>query len=227
MAFHDVNSGDWFYKDVNDLVAKGIINGYPDGTFKPNSNVAVDEFIKMFVISVDSKLDYGKNDGYWATPYINKAKELKIVKDDDFDSYKRPINRAEMAMIAVRSLPDTKFAINLDKYSTIIKDFNETQDKFKDYVLKAYTKGIMAGDDYIMVKPNDNAKRSEASAIIMRALYKDRRQAPYQFKGNTYKFYYDGIKIKVNQKEMMWLSPDERPYYDADGGIQVHAKKFM
>ena len=30
----DVKETDWFYKVLNEVVERGIIDGYPDGTFK-------------------------------------------------------------------------------------------------------------------------------------------------------------------------------------------------
>ncbi len=37
--FTDVNSGDWFFKDVSSAMEKGYCSGFPDGTFRPNASV--------------------------------------------------------------------------------------------------------------------------------------------------------------------------------------------
>lgn len=38
-AFSDVTPDDWSYKAVSQLADEGVINGYPDGTFKGNKNI--------------------------------------------------------------------------------------------------------------------------------------------------------------------------------------------
>lgn len=43
----DVNSNDWYYKPIYYLASKGLMNGYQDGTFKPNNYITRAEFIKL------------------------------------------------------------------------------------------------------------------------------------------------------------------------------------
>lgn len=42
-VFSDVKKGDWFYEEVHSAVALGIIEGYPDGTFKPRASISRQE----------------------------------------------------------------------------------------------------------------------------------------------------------------------------------------
>ncbi|HBV67256.1 MAG TPA: hypothetical protein DEF04_03040 [Clostridiales bacterium] len=39
-AFVDVNTSDWYSGYISSAVRVGIINGYSDGTFKPNSSIS-------------------------------------------------------------------------------------------------------------------------------------------------------------------------------------------
>ena len=52
--FTDVKENAWYYKDVKSLHDKGIINGYSDGTFRPNENVTRAEVSKM----INSLIEY-------------------------------------------------------------------------------------------------------------------------------------------------------------------------
>lgn len=45
--FTDVKEGDWFYQAVTSLQQQGIINGYQDGSFKPNKTVTRAEVAQM------------------------------------------------------------------------------------------------------------------------------------------------------------------------------------
>jgi hypothetical protein len=67
----------WAKNHVDALLSKGIIAGYPDGTFKPDNTVETDAFIKMVVCALGYSLDNGKD--YWAMPFIDKAKEISSI----------------------------------------------------------------------------------------------------------------------------------------------------
>ena len=45
--FSDFNSSHWAYEYVTALVNDGTINGYADGTFRPEGTVTRAEFVKM------------------------------------------------------------------------------------------------------------------------------------------------------------------------------------
>ena len=47
ITFTDVPSGSTFYQYIHCLACLGIINGYPDGTFKPNTNVTRGQLSKI------------------------------------------------------------------------------------------------------------------------------------------------------------------------------------
>lgn len=51
-GFSDVKSGDWFYDYVRYSKSNGVINGYEDGTFKPNKCVNRVESMKIAVNSM-------------------------------------------------------------------------------------------------------------------------------------------------------------------------------
>lgn len=48
-TFSDVEANDWFTAEVNAAVAAGIVDGYPDGTFKPNNQINREELAAMVV----------------------------------------------------------------------------------------------------------------------------------------------------------------------------------
>lgn len=45
--FSDVTPGSWAYQSVSQLANAGIINGYPDGTFKGNKDITRYEMAQM------------------------------------------------------------------------------------------------------------------------------------------------------------------------------------
>ena len=47
VKFSDLEETHWAYEGINKLVEKGIIVGYPDGTFKPEGNITRAELVKI------------------------------------------------------------------------------------------------------------------------------------------------------------------------------------
>jgi hypothetical protein len=57
--FPDVPSGAWYEENVQVLVKENIISGYPDGSFKPNERISVEQFIKTMVVALGYDLENG------------------------------------------------------------------------------------------------------------------------------------------------------------------------
>lgn len=49
-VFKDIQ-GHWAQQEIETMVKQGILDGYPDGTFRPNEPVKVDQFVKMLILS--------------------------------------------------------------------------------------------------------------------------------------------------------------------------------
>ena len=75
-GFPDLSGFEWAAKYINYAVSKGVVNGYPDGTFRPDDNVTYNEMATMLVLA----LGYKATDlsGSWPANYVNKAVELGI-----------------------------------------------------------------------------------------------------------------------------------------------------
>ena len=58
ISFKDVNSKDWFYDQLLIAVGNKYIDGYDDGTFKPNNNITREQFCKIISIAF-SPLTWG------------------------------------------------------------------------------------------------------------------------------------------------------------------------
>ena len=72
--FSDIKKTDWFYGSVMTLTKKGLIGGYPNGKFKPNDKIKVDEFIKILVSAIDSNIEPSQS-GYGQKATLKKQKK--------------------------------------------------------------------------------------------------------------------------------------------------------
>lgn len=96
-------SGHWAESSITNMINKGYVNGYPDGTFKPNATITRAEFLKMVVNVMELPLD-NSTTGKWYVPYVDAAIKAGIHNVKDFNgNYDRPITRQEIAQIAVRA----------------------------------------------------------------------------------------------------------------------------
>lgn len=103
-SFSDVNRGDWFNNAVSTLCNAGILNGYPDGTFKPNAPITRAEKATIaakfdIFTNADVTLDKSFNDikGHWAEEYILLAASRGWVNGYEDGSFRpdQNIKRAE------------------------------------------------------------------------------------------------------------------------------------
>ena len=179
IATTDVKTTDWFYDSVTQLSAdkRGIIVGYPDGTFRPQNKLTRDQFITMIVRVVGK--DPGNAKGYWGQNYIDTAIELELINASDFADYTRPITREEMSMIIVRALENLEGkqnVKNLEQVSQVIKDSNKFTSKYEESVLKTYKLGIITGYPDHTFKPQGVLTRAEASVVVVRLINPDERK---------------------------------------------------
>ena len=106
--FSDVQAGMWFNTEVCTLVKAGIINGYPDGTFKPDRSITRAEFssmiARMFSVSYVGNNAFEDINGHWAQSYMNILAKLGILKGDDNGNANPDANltRAEAAAMCNR-----------------------------------------------------------------------------------------------------------------------------
>ncbi|MDF2722701.1 MAG: hypothetical protein K0Q59_2376 [Paenibacillus sp.] len=98
-------SGHWAADSIAQAVQKGYVDGYEDGTFRPDLKVTRAEFAKMVVTAL--KLPVGGNTGGadWYIPFANAAVNGGIHRWSDFNygDWNTPITRQEMARMIVRA----------------------------------------------------------------------------------------------------------------------------
>ena len=103
--FSDVEM--WAKEYINELAAAEVVNGYPDGTFKPDNQVTRAEFVAMLMrISGNEGVNVGytDTDGHWAQKYIAKASEYGYINGYSDGSFRpdSPITRAEAVVVMSR-----------------------------------------------------------------------------------------------------------------------------
>ena len=108
--YSDVSADDWFNNAVSTLTNAGVLDGYEDGTFKPNGNITRAEFAtitaRFFEATYDGENLFPDIEGHWAQDYINEAANAGIVNGYEDGTF-RPqqyITRAEAVTMVNRTI---------------------------------------------------------------------------------------------------------------------------
>ena len=172
-SFPDIET-DWAINEIEYMVSKGILNGYPeDGTFKPTRIVTRAEFIKMmcetFGLTATTAINYTDvKSGDWYYPYIQKAAAQGFLLN--YGSALNPngqLSRQEAAALLVRYLdldPDNAAP------SSTYPDYAKIKTAYREYVLQATAEGLFKGRDNGNFDPEATLQRREAAAILHRAV---------------------------------------------------------
>ncbi|MDO5725149.1 MAG: S-layer homology domain-containing protein [Tissierellia bacterium] len=176
-SYSDVSKDDWYYDTVMELTEKEIFKGYKDGTFKPDAKISRGEFLALVVRIIAGERE-PIND-YWYSGYIKYAEDMEIIPEllysveiaDEVISRKEMAEMCEKAIDKVLNLemPESDIVV---KAAETIADLQEVlkDRKRADFILMAYARGLLQGDDKYNFNPNDGMTRAEAATVISRML---------------------------------------------------------
>lgn len=160
ISFSDLPADHWAYAYVAELVEGGTINGFEDGTFRPDSTVSRAEFVKMIGKGpTAAETVFNDIEGHWAYDYIMYS-GLAGDENNNFNP-DVPITRGDVANL----IWSRNGMVKDVKIPSMITD----QGSNPDAVAWVYAYGIMTGDDGINLRLDDSLTRAEASALIVRA----------------------------------------------------------
>ena len=173
-AFSDVPSSAWYYNNVMQAAAAGIVSGRGDGTFDPRANVTRRDFAIMLTQMLGVS-----NDGTAVSPFIDVddddygvvsiayCKAHNIISGYDDGTFKpdATITRQEAASMIVKAMGVSKASDELYPDDSTIAGWA------KDAVYKAKAAGLMKGDAGTgNFRPTGLITRAEAASIMVNAL---------------------------------------------------------
>lgn len=224
----------WAQRELSQLVTRGIIKGYGDGSFKPEERVTRAQFAKMIVSALGHEQDAvilkevpskfaDVPVTHWANGYITAAWELGIVKGDDKGNFfpDENIKRTEITAMIVR-------ALNLEKEAQDLKTQENTL-RYKDagdiplwavgYVNIATKLGIITGMPDNTFRPNEYATRAQGGILVQRMMKK--LHGIYHYYGVVEEW--DGTKntltLNINDTTAVFdISPDTSVFINEKKG---------
>ena len=167
-SFSDVG-GHWAEKYIKSAVNKGFVNGYPDGSFRPDKSVTRAEFTSMvnkaFGNSQTATLRFSDVPyAEWYYNDISKALAATYVAGYDDNTFKpdSPITRQEAAVMISRLVPAYGTSGNLKAYG----DYSAIADWAFTAMQKVNGKGYIGAYDDGLIHPADKLTRAQTAKII-------------------------------------------------------------
>ncbi|SHI23065.1 Listeria/Bacterioides repeat-containing protein [Sporobacter termitidis DSM 10068] len=157
--FPDISANDWFYTYVSDLNKRNVVNGFPDGTFRPASTVSCAEALKLIILAAGYS-EQPSTSSSWAGGYLKFAVSKGLIDAAEIPDINGTISRQLIAKIASRALGLAP--------ATVSSPFADTADQ---YVLSLYSYGVVEGsvsNGSLLFMPDSSITRAEISAIVWR-----------------------------------------------------------
>lgn len=151
----------WAKEYINWATEEEIVNGYEDGTFRPNAEIKINEFLK--ILSEASKCKMVLVGSRWPNWYIETAKAYGWVEENQFSDYDKKITRDEAVAIIAKYIDLS----NVKKSNKNLKDLNF---KNKSNVLKLITLGVINGYEDNTFKGEKTITRAEAIKLVKNAV---------------------------------------------------------
>ena len=104
LNFIDVEGNHWAYSYIAIAVDNGIINGYPDGSFKPENSVNFEEMMTMVVRALEIDKEVAMNYSDWPIGYMNAAQISGLLKNVEYNYSNDSASRGETAIVIKNAL---------------------------------------------------------------------------------------------------------------------------
>ncbi|PKM57367.1 MAG: hypothetical protein CVU98_06465 [Firmicutes bacterium HGW-Firmicutes-3] len=167
-TFSDINEGDWFVDDVSFMMKSGIINGYPDMTFKPQATLTYLDAIVLLIkttrpyyLEWELENDPPEQGSHWATKHLEVALKHGIIEEKHLELLGKEITRLEF----VKMLFASASIREIRNYSEPFSDTNEHSANV------LYSENVVKGievDGEIYFYPNKTLTRAEATTFARR-----------------------------------------------------------
>lgn len=174
ISLNDI-SGHWAEQNIYALVNKNSLQGYPDGSFRPDNMISRAEFVTALVRSFNLDADktdkvFSDTSDHWAVNTIAEAAGQGIISGytESLFGPDDPVTREQMAVMLIKAAQ-----LNIEPQTSEENTFTDSDQISawaKTAVLTAHQKNIMCGYPNKTFQSQKNASRAEAVTAIINAL---------------------------------------------------------
>ncbi len=176
--FWDLTKEHWAYAAISELTDKKIINGFSDGSFKPNSTITRAEWTKIMVTALNIPIGeqdmsdiYDVSSDDWFYQYVGASKPYMNFYNIDGKKYFKPNQAASREDVTVSLVKMKGYSVDDVDYSYLNKfsDLDSISNNLKRYVTVAVEKNLIDGFDDGTFRGQDTLTRAEAATLLCRA----------------------------------------------------------
>ena len=171
-TFSDIE-GHWAKTVVEEMAAKGVLNGFEDGTFRPDESVTREQFAKILVetLKIAGNTTNIKfvdiEEDRWSKDYIYRASRYLTGYENNGKYFFRPTEASVREDVAVAVVQAEGLQTEKPDYTLLnqFSDSGEISEGIKKYVAIAVKNEIMRGKDGYF-DPQGNLTRAEVSQLM-------------------------------------------------------------
>ena len=176
-VFPDVSGGYWATPEIDTVVAASVVNGFPDGTFRPDQPVNRAQFATMVTRTLELATANGATRfsdvpaGAWYAPYVAAAAQAGIAEGTAANRFDPSgvVTREQMAVMLTR-------ALKLRGGSTVsFSDAAQVDTWANREISAATTAGLLNGFPDGSFQPQGDLTRAQAAKVLALAI---QRKAP-------------------------------------------------
>lgn len=179
VTFTDLTEDYWANEYITDLTEKGVVNGYPDGTFNPEGTIARGEFLKLVIAASmpkDVPITLAPSAmNHWAGQYLHVAITYGVVNPSDItiENIDLPITRREMAAMITKADLNMRGITKNTEQSLTFTDFSELNTSEREFLTHSISQGYLNGYPDGSFGPDNEMTRAEAATVIWRFTNKE------------------------------------------------------
>lgn len=236
IKYSDVKDNHWAYNAIVEMSSRDIFKGtgvdsQGNARFSPEEVMTRAQFVTaltryLYPHELD-KLEQVPGTEWFRPNYVLACeKGLLLPSEFENGNLDKPCSREEMSMLLVRAaekgMGETPYRL---LPISSISDYDNINQYYKDYVVKAYSMGLLAGvDTKGTFAPNDSLNRAQAATVMYRLIEPSSRDIVFQNQTVSYEWdngiYYEGeyLNGQANGHGRMTF-PNEGTYigYFTDG----------
>ena len=176
IRFSDVPRGFWAYSFIYNLVEHDAISGFPDGTFRPDNLITVEEFLAMTINLSREGFPGGSDPDNWAHSFVQYARSRGLLPTDIDTTSDITRELAFFLLYRIMGSEDTQIwnrlrdAERLTSISMPFTDRSLIGDGYANAIERLFQFGIVGGFPEGDLRPMNNISRAEAAALLYNAV---------------------------------------------------------
>ncbi len=99
--FSDVSKDAWYAENICFVTTKNIVDGYPDGTYRPSDSIDFVESAKIISNVFSLQIQNEEMGEFWYRPYVQRLSDLHAIPTS-IHRFGQTLTRGEMAEIVYR-----------------------------------------------------------------------------------------------------------------------------